>query len=181
MEKARKEGMREGGRGDSTRVAWCRGRRAMHGGFQGIGFGRKVGLEGTSHLHRKKRPIHVVTDDDPMSRVSPIVDRCRRQRGKDISQTECWCSHHSRDRKEGRSKSEKENGRTDERTNQEGKPFRGEERTKIKTGEKERKEGRAVRVCCLLKRMIVLLAFRVSDVSVSRHSAGSSHPVRFTN
>ena len=63
--------------------------------------------------------------------------------GKDISQTECWCSHHSRDRGEDRRARRRANGRGRIRWNQEGKkPFTGEERTEIKMGGKERKKSK---------------------------------------
>ena len=76
-------------------------------------------------------------------------------RGKDISQTEWWCSHHSRDRREDRRGGEMEGGRT----NQEGKPFRGEERTKIKKARRGRKkETRKVGPLFALRRKIVALS-----------------------
>ena len=54
---------------------------------------------------------------------------------------ECWCSHHSRDRREDRRARRKEGRRAHERTDQEGKPFRGEGRAnKDKDGRERKKE-----------------------------------------
>ena len=92
----------------------------MHGGFRGIEIEQKIGLEGTSHLRHCYGGG--IFPDLIISRVGvapswPSTDVVAEGERHFADRVECWCSRHSRDRREDRRARRKEGRRAHERKN----------------------------------------------------------------